>query len=137
MAEQNRKAIEEKYVMLQLIDAQIKEFENELGALEQRSQELVKLKSSLDSLAKTNPGAATFASVGLGTFALSELKDPKHVLVNVGSGVLIKKDMESAKELITLQLHELDKAAAHLSQNMHTLIIRAQQAETEIQELLK
>ena len=97
----------------------------------------MKLKSSLDSLAQTNPGSASIAPLGLGTYAFSELKDPKHVLVNVGSGVLVKKDINSAKDLINVQLQESDKAAAQLSQNMHTLIIRAQQIETEIKELLE
>ncbi len=139
MAEQhqhNREA-EEKYMMLQIIDAQIKDIEKELEALEQRSFELIRLKVSLDSLAKSHKDAASIAPIGLGTYAFSEIKETKEVLVNVGAGVMVRKDIPSANEMINAQLHQSDHVASQLTQNVQNLAIKAQQIESEIKALLK
>jgi len=137
MAEADKKDVQEKYIMLQLIDAQIKEIEKELEVLEHRSIDLVNLKSSLDSLASVNSGSQSISPLGLGTYTFTELKDTKHVLVNVGAGIIVKKDTEGAKELVSKQLHQLDGVSEQLTHNLQTLVVRAQQIEEDMRALLE
>ena len=82
---------EQKYFMLQMIDAQIKEIEKQIMELEQRSAEISSLKSSLKALGDSKNNSKSFSSLGLGIYTESEIKNTKDVLVNVGSGVLVKK----------------------------------------------
>jgi len=127
--------LQEKYVMLQLIDTQIKEIEKELHALENRNTELITLKASLAGLGKVKAGSKTYSPIGLGIYAQGTISDTKEVLVNVGSGVIVKKDLESAKELLNSQLRQSEEIILKLAQNLQMLAARAHEVEHEIRDL--
>jgi len=128
----DEKKMQEKYLMLQLIDTQVREIEKELSALENRNSELIKLKASLENLGKVKAGAKTYAPLGLGIYAQGTVSDNKEVLVNVGANVIVKKDLESAKELLSSQLHQAEDVILKLAQNLQTLAMKSQQIEQEI-----
>lgn len=130
-----KKSLEEKYIMLQLIDAQIREIEKELSALETRNAELIKLKDSLDSLGNVKKGAKAYSPLGLGIYTESSIANTKEVLVNVGSNIIIKKDLGSAKELLDKQLKQSEEVILKLAQNVQTLASRAHELEHEIKDL--
>ena len=129
------KELQEKYLMLQLLDAQIKEIEKELAALENRNAELIKLKASLESLGNIKAGAKTYAPLGLGIYSQGTVSNNNEVLVNVGSGVIINKDIKSAKELLDSQLQQSEEVILKLVQNLQTLAARAHEMEHEINDL--
>lgn len=135
---QNKKEqAEQKYVMLQLIDAQIKELEKEISALEQRAAEITSLKLSLKALAESKPNSKSFSPIGLGIYSESEIKNTKEVLVNVGADVLVKKTVTEAEEILAKQLSQLDNVTKQLTQNFTNLAGRAQDIEQDIQNLVK
>lgn len=129
------KKLEEKYIMLQLIDAQIREIEKELSTLETRNAELIKLKDSLNSLGKVKKGAKAYSPIGLGIYTESTISNTKEVLVNVGSNIIVKKDLASANELLDKQLRQSEDVILKLAQNVQTLATRAHELEREIKDL--
>lgn len=129
------KELQEKYMMLQLIDAQIQEIEKEVAAIENRNAELVKLKDNLGSLNMAKKGNKNYSPLGLGIYIENELSNAKEVLVNVGSNIFVKKDMESAQVLLDNQLKQTGEVAQQLAQNMQILAERAYEVEHEIQDL--
>ncbi|MFH0869344.1 MAG: prefoldin subunit alpha [archaeon] len=128
---------EQKYFMLQMIDAQIKEIEKEISALEQRSADIASLKSSLGAFLETKPHSKSLAGLGLGVYAESEIKNTRDVLVNVGAGVLVRKTVSEAADMMGRQLAQIDSVALQLTQNLTSLAKRAQEIEKEIQSLVK
>ena len=129
--------MEQKYIILQMIDAQIKELENEIGAIEQRSFDIINLRASLKSLSAVKSNSKSFAPLGYGIFTESEVKNTNHVLVNVGSGILVKKTIAEADELLGKQIGQIDNITLQLTQNLTSLATRAQQIEQEIQAISK
>lgn len=127
--------LQEKYIMLQLLDAQIKEIENELSAIENKNAELVKLKVSLNDLGNVKKDSKSYSAIGLGIYAESSIKAVNEVLVNVGSNILVKKDIGSAGKLIDDQLKQSEEIILKLAQNLQTLALRSQQLEKEIKGL--
>ncbi|MBI2041326.1 MAG: prefoldin subunit alpha [DPANN group archaeon] len=134
---ENRQAeLQQKYVALQMIEAQMKELQEELEKLEHRNQELVKLGQSLGEFSTGKPGKS-LSSVGMGIYAESELKNTKEVLVNVGSGILVKKQVSETKDLIQKQIEASAEILEKLTQNMQLLVRRANELQGELQELVK
>ena len=129
--------VQQKYVMLQLIDAQIKELEKELSTIEQRAFEISNLKLSLKAMAESKPNSKSFSPLGLGIYTESEIRDTKNVLVNVGSGVMVKKTIVEAEEILSKQMSQIDSVALQLTQNLTNLATRAQEIEKELQGLVK
>ena len=135
MEDQNKK-IEEKYVLLQLLDAQIKEVEKELSALEMKNQELIKLKESFDNLSQLKEGSASYSSISPGVYVKSSIADSKNVLVNIGAGVIVKKSIPDAKAMVDMQLTQLASVTTQLAQNLQALANRANEIQKDIQELV-
>lgn len=127
------KNLQEKYLMLQLIDAQIKEIEQELQAIKNKNAELIKLKDSLESLKDVKESSKGYSPLGLGIFVESKITNIKEVLVNVGSNIIVKKDIKSAKELLENQLSQTEEIILKLEQNIQTLSAKAQEIEKELQ----
>lgn len=130
-----KRNVEEKYMMLQLISGQMQEIQKEIGAMEEKANDVASLKNNLKSLAESKAGSKSFSSLGLGTYVESEIKNTENVLVNVGAGVFVKKTAKEAEEIIEKQISQLDSINMQLTQNLTMLATRAQELEGELQAL--
>ncbi len=104
----------------QMLDLQIVEFNN--------------TKAALDDLGKSKIGSDMMVTVAPGIFAKGELKNNKELLINVGSDVLVEKDIGGAKKLIENQMEDIKKAHDGLLNNLQELILQAQSIEKEFEK---
>ena len=131
-----KRAVEERYMMLQLISGQMQEIQKEIAAMEEKANDVAGLKNNLKCLAESKAGSKSFSSLGLGTYVESEIKNTETVLVNVGAGVFVKKTAREAEEIIGKQISQLDSINMQLTENLTMLATRAQELEGELQELV-
>jgi prefoldin alpha subunit len=82
-----------------------KELEEKIGIVDKQIYELQHFQVHLGEIDK-NKEKEILASLGKGVFVKSEIKDDK-LFVDVGSGVLIRKDSREAREVIEDQLRKL------------------------------
>ena len=90
---------------------------NQLATLNMQTEELMKIKEDLISI-KDIENRETFVPMGAGIFLESELKKPKEVILNVGANVLVKKDFDSAKDILTKQIDELRNIKSQLENEL-------------------
>jgi prefoldin alpha subunit len=131
----DKKILQEKYVELQLLSMQIKQFEEQLTMIDQKSLELENLRVALHNLHELKPGTKSFSQIGSGVFVSGTLDNTNEVLLNVGAGVIVKKTAHEAEESITKQLGQLEDIMLELSQNLKQYVAKAQAVEAEINEL--
>jgi prefoldin alpha subunit len=134
--EETKKKLEEKYLLLQLMDAQIKELEKELIALETQNQNIIKLKENMSSLEKVKANSKSFSAIGAGIYSESEIKDTKQVLINVGAGVFVKKNTAETSDLLTAQLTQSKDIIEKLALNLQNLSEKATEIQIEIQDMV-
>ncbi|MFH1500681.1 MAG: prefoldin subunit alpha [archaeon] len=103
--------MEENYILqLSLLEQQSQEIEKQINLVEQQINELQIFSLNLD---KFKGEGEMLAPLGRGVFVKSEVKDKK-LFVNIGSGVIVKKTPEEAKEIVLDQVNKLGNLRVEL-----------------------
>jgi prefoldin alpha subunit len=131
----DKKKLQEKYVELQLLSMQIKQIEEQLNLLDQKTIEIVNLRESLHRLHEQKQNSKAFVPLGQGIFASGTVDNTEEILMNVGSGVMVRKNTHEAEETVTKQLVQLEDITLELSHNLKELAAKAQEVEAEIENV--
>ena len=132
----NEKKAQQMYLEFQMLDQHIKQLQRQLELVTQQLMELNVTSHSLEDLNKTQSGKEIFVPVSSGIFAKASLKDTSELLVNVGANVVVSKDIESTKKLISDQLEEVKKLHNNLVQELERMTNHAAQLEVQLQKLV-
>jgi prefoldin alpha subunit len=110
------------------------------GDLIQQQIELIRASiAEVDALTNTlddlegKKSVEAFVPVGAGSFIKGELKNPDEVIVSIGSGIAVKKDVEGARETIARQKKDLQDSLDKMLANMQQVsdIIGSLSAQAE------
>jgi prefoldin alpha subunit len=86
---------------------------------------------------KLQNGEATLIPVGAGSYIRMQLADSKKLVMGVGAGVAIEKDVEGSVEELKGRLQDLDKARTSIQQQLDQTATRYQQDREALEELLR
>ena len=117
----------------QMIEQHTKQLQQHLEMAQQQIMEIAMTLNSLDEFKSIKAGKEIFVPINSGIFAKATIKDTSELLVNVGSGVVVLKDVDGAKKLISGQLEEVKKAQKQIIDQLEQLAYRASQIEEKIQ----
>ncbi|MEM2873889.1 MAG: prefoldin subunit alpha [Candidatus Nanoarchaeia archaeon] len=134
-SEENKKVLQEKYIELQLLSMQIQQLEQQLETLDQRMQEFLNLRESLQKLSTLKANTKSLTPIGPGIFVDGTVDTTKGVLINVGAGVIVRKTIDAAQEIISKQLQKLEEITLELSDNLQRLSEQAHIVEMQIDKL--
>ena len=134
--EGKEKKTQELYMEFQVLDKHIKQLQNQLEAVTHQLLELHATSNSLDEFKKINTGKEIFVPFSSGIFAKANIKDTSELLVNVGAGIVVKKDIISAKKLIQNQIEEIQKIQKQMINELEKLTSHAAQLERQLQSLV-
>ncbi|MDP7506419.1 MAG: prefoldin subunit alpha [Candidatus Woesearchaeota archaeon] len=137
MKAEEQQALQQRYMELQMINNQIKQYQKQIQLFENQLIELDTLNQGIINIGSTKPGTEILASLGPGIFVKAELKDNKNFLVNVGSGTNVKKDASSTQELINNQAEQLKKLLEQSMGELQNLTLQARTIEQDISTTLK
>ena len=140
MAEQTNKEqelLQQRYMELQMIDAQIKQIQKQIQLIDNQVNELNFMQESIEEIKNVEPGTEILVPLSSGIFLKAELKDVNTALVNVGSGVTVEKTMEQTKALLAAQQNELLSYQQDLDATLAELSVRAGSIEEELKVLVE
>lgn len=126
--------LQEKYVGLQNLEAQMKQIQQQIMAINQQGLELRKVDDDLNEFENVKENSNMFFSLGPGIFAEGTITN-KDLLLNVGSNVSVRKSIPETKKLITEQIHELDALSMQLQQDLQIFSLKGQELEQELIKL--
>ena len=121
----NQQKMQQMYLELQLLTAQIREQEKQLQMLESQLMEIAVSKQSVEEFSKAKTGKEILFPVSTGVFAKGELKDNKELLVNIGSNTIVKKTVEETKKIIDKQFVEIQKVQRQILESITKLSQKA------------
>ena len=125
---------QKKYMELQLLDQQIKQLQQQLMTVNQQVMELKRVDDDLTEFGKVKENSNMFFALGPGIFAEGSISS-KDLLLNVGSNVLVKKPIVDTKQLINVQVAELEGLIVRLQDDMRSVGLRGNELQEELAEL--
>ena len=120
----------------QVLDQRIKQLQKQLELIMQQIMEANSTSRSLEDFKGIKEGTEILVPLTSGIFARASLKDSSELLVNVGAGTVVAKDISSAKKLISGQVEEMQKVQQKMSDDLEKMMEKAGQLETELQKIV-
>lgn len=109
------------------------DIQNQMQSLNQVEAEMDR---TLQALTSFKEGNNNMFNIGSGVFVKGELKQINKLLLNVGSNVLIEKNIAGATEFLNEKKKELADAKKELLQNMQAISTRLREVDEEARHLL-
>ncbi len=110
----------QKFIAQQLLGQQLQQLEQQIATIEMQMKDLNVLKESLNELSNLDD-CKIHTPLGAGVFLESHLSKPETVLLNVGAGVIVKKDTPTAIKIIGKQIEELESIKKQMENSFNEL----------------
>ena len=134
--ENKEKKAQEMYMEYQMVDQRIKKLQAQLESVTGQLMELDATSSGLDEFGKIKGEREILLPLSSGIFARARIKDTSELLVNVGANVIVRKDILSAKKLISGQMEEIKKVQKKMADEMEKMAAKAGELEMKLQEIV-
>jgi prefoldin alpha subunit len=135
--------VKEEDVVRQLA-SEIRILEGSIGVLQSRLDivraainEVTLAYNTLDGVKNIKEGESTLVPVGAGSYIRMQIGDSKKMIMGVGAGVAMEKDVESSIEELKVRLQELEKARTSIQQQLDQTATRYQQDRDALEDLLR
>jgi prefoldin alpha subunit len=130
--EAKKQELQRKYVELQILQQQMMQIQRQSGMIESQIEEMSLVKQALDDFAKAKKGDDMFVTLTPGILVKAKLEQESEVLLNVGAGAVVQKNVPDAKRVISKQESELKKVNVELAQQLEHLVKRAKELGAEL-----
>jgi prefoldin alpha subunit len=135
--------VKEEDVVRQLA-TEIRILEGSIAALQSRFDivrsainEVTLAFNTLEGLKKLQDGDSTLIPVGAGSYVRMKIADSKKLVMGIGAGAAMEKNVESSAEELKGRLQELDKASTSIQQQLDQTVARYQQDREALDEILR
>jgi len=131
----DEKEFKKKHLQMRLIEEQLGQLQKQLETIEGQMIELVSTVQSLQEFSESKQDSRIMVPVINGIFAEAELKNSKDLLVNVGSGVVVKKGVSQVQEMLQKQAENLGSVRENVAAQIQQLAANAVEIEKEMKKI--
>jgi len=135
--------VKEEDVVRQLA-AEIRILEGSISVLQSRFDivraainEVTLAHNTLDGIKSLQNGESTLVPVGAGSYVRMQLADSKKLIMGIGAGVAVEKDVEASVTELKARLEELEKARTSIQQQLDQTATRYQQDREALEDMLR
>jgi len=129
------KKLQEKYIEMKMLEEQITDLQKKSQAVEQQLMELIASTQGIEEFKNIKKGDDILVPISSGIFAKAQIKDSKEFLINVGADTVVKKDLDSTKNLMEKQVEEMKELHTKITIQLQKLAMHASVIENELKEL--
>ena len=122
---------------------QMQMLENMFAELSQKEKSIVNIIRDANSAVKSiqgikeNPDSESLVPVGMGTFIKTKTIPNEKVVVNVGAGVAIEKDHDSALNFLESKIKELELALQETNSQRQQIAGNIEQGKQQMQQIMQ
>jgi len=128
--------IQKKAVQFQILESNLKMLQERAEEISQRLSEFQQTKTAIEDLKTTKPEKAMIP-LGSGNFVFGTVENSDDIIVGVGSGVAIKKNIEDALKILDAKITESQNVLNDITKKSQGFIQSLERIQLEIQELQK
>ncbi|MEM4152947.1 MAG: prefoldin subunit alpha [Candidatus Pacearchaeota archaeon] len=129
--------LQKKALQITALDNRLQELKQQLELLEKQINELQTTQIALEEIKKTEIGTEMLAPINPGVFVKATLKENKDVIIDIGSKIFCKKNIEEAKNFIQQKLEQSLDIYNKIAIEMDFVIENLASLEKEFRKLAK
>lgn len=133
---EDRQRLEQMVTEINMYQSQLDVLKQQLESVKTSIAELLSAEETLDAV-KGKENTETFVPIGAGSFLITEIKNTDQVIMGLGAGAAVKKDIDEAKESIASQRKELEQLVNKMSGDIQKLTEYIMKKSPEAEALLQ
>lgn len=115
---------------------QVETYQQNIGLIDNSLQELRVVNKSLEEIKGTKKNSEVFVPIGMDSFIKAKITDSANVIVGIGTGIAVKKNIEDAKKDVEDRITELEKVKADNTSNLEQVISKLRELEPSVQSIM-
>lgn len=127
--------IQRKYIQVQMLRQYLTAMAEEKAKVDEKTNEATLTAIAMRKLKEQPKGQEMWSAFGSDVFVMSDIKDREKVIVGIGAGVFVKKDVDEAVATIEHRKGELEKIGTSLAEEALRLQAELMRLEPELQAL--
>ena len=135
MADEDQETYRRLAVELRILEGTADAMQQRLNLIGAALAELNVAKMTLEGIEKENPEAPLFVPIGGGSFVKAKLESSDKVIVGMGAGVSVEKNIAEAKTTVQGRITEMEKNMTSLRQQLVQVVNRMQENRDKLEEL--
>ncbi len=129
--------VQEKLLMLQQLQNEAEAIQKRIFEMEVVESELDKTIETLEYFDKLEDGVDALMNLGAGVFAYVDVKESKKMLVDVGAGIVIEREVKEVIDILKKRKEKVGKGKDQYVQLLERIYSQAQEIQKEIAEISK
>ena len=129
--------IQQRLILLEQLREQAEALQRRLVEIELFKSELERTIESLEFFEKSEEKTEALMNLGGGVFAYVDIVEKKKFLVDVGSGIVIEKELREAIDFLNRKKENMEKTRAEIEEALRSIASRMESLQREIAELSK
>jgi len=122
---------------IRILEGSVAALQSRLDIVRAATNEVTLAHNTLDGIKKLEDGDSTLVPVGAGSYIRMKISDSKKIVMGIGAGVAMEKDVDGSVEELKERLQELGKARTAVQQQLDQTLARYQQDREALEELLR
>ena len=135
-AGRNEEEVRQLSMQLRYFEQTAESLQQRLGMLNAALTDLSYANMTLESVETEKENAEMLVPIGGSSYMRVKLADPNKVVVGMGSGVSVEKNLPEAKAIVKERLEELERTRQQAQQQLSQIVDRINQDRTRMENLL-
>ena len=131
------RAIQERLVFLEELRKEAEGIQARIIEIQMMKDELSRTIESLEFFEKSEGDVEALLNLGGGVFAYVDVKNSRKMLVDVGAGVVVEKEVKEAIETLTKKRQNVEETEKKLKELLEQIAGQMEKIQKEISELAK
>jgi prefoldin alpha subunit len=122
---------------IRILEGSVNALQSRLNIVRTAINEVNLAHATLEGLTKLQDGDDTLVPVGAGSYVRMRVADSKKLVMGVGAGTAIEKDVPSSIEELKVRIQEMDRARISIQQQLDQTLARYDQDRQALDQLLR
>ncbi len=132
----DRQKLQQMVNEINMYQGQVDVLNQQMETVKASLTELTAAEETLNSI-DGKEGTETFVPIGAGSFVITEIKDTDSVIMGLGAGAAVKKNISEAKESVSTQKKDLEELMNKMNSDIQKLTDFIVRASPEAEALLR
>jgi len=122
---------------IRILEGSVNALQSRLEIVRGAISEITVAHDTIDGLKKLQDGDPVLVPVGAGSYIRMSIADSKKLVMGIGAGAAMEKNIESSVDDLKSRLQDLEKARTAIQQQLEQTLGRYQQDRDTLEEILR